>query len=294
MIEMGRAMALQGEMILRVWDVEHGACAMMQHVIGQYGSKIAMIDSGSADFWCPSSYIRSDLGRTILDYLFITNADQDHMSDLQGLWDMGITVPVLFRNPSYTGEQMRQIKRQGGTLTADAERYVSACSSFNQPVIEPFNSHMGGIIASTFWNPYPTFTDTNNLSLVVFIKYSNFKILFPGDLEKAGWRALLERPDFCAELRGTDVLVASHHGRDSGYCAEIFDYFTPSAVIISDKPIQHETQQTVPDYRRVVRNQGVRVRTTMKNRHVLTTRRDGWIQFNVDNDKYAITTEYNG
>lgn len=287
-------MALQGEMILRVWDVEHGACAMVQHVKGQYGGKLAMIDSGSTDDWRPSDYIRHDLGRTKLDYLFITNADQDHMSDLQGLWDAGITVPVMFRNPSYTGEQMRQIKRQSGPLSADAERYVSACSSFNEPVDEPFDLNMGGITATTFWNPYPTFTDTNNLSLVVFIKYSNFKILFPGDLEKAGWRALLQRPDFCAELRGTDVLVASHHGRESGYCADIFNYFTPSAVVISDKPIAHETQQTVPDYRRIVRSQGVRVSTTMKDRHVLTTRRDGWIQFNVNNDTYTITTECKG
>ena len=287
-------MALEGEMILRVWDVEHGACAMVQHALGQHGGKLAMIDSGSTDDWRPSDYIRHDLGRTNLDYLFITNADQDHMSDLQGLWDAGITVPVMFRNPSYTGEQMRQIKRQSGRLSADAERYVSACSSFNEPVDEPFDLHMGGITATTFWNPYPTFTDTNNLSLVVFIKYSNFKILFPGDLEKAGWRALLQRPDFCAELRGTDVLVASHHGRESGYCADIFKYFTPSAVVISDKPIEHETQQTVPDYRRIVRSQGVRVSTTMKDRHVLTTRRDGWIQFNVNNDAYTITTECKG
>jgi len=285
--------ALQGEMRLVIWDVQHGACAMMQHV-GQYAGRLAMIDSGSADDWRPSTYITKILGRNRLDYLFITNADQDHMSDLQGLWGAGITVPVLYRNPSYTGEQMRQIKRQSGPLSTDAERYVSSCATFNQPVGEPFNQYMGGITATTFWNPYPTFTDTNNLSLVVFIKYANFKILFPGDLEKAGWYALLQRADFRAELVGTDVLVASHHGRESGYCADIFNYFTPSAVVISDKPIEHETQKMVPNYRNVVRDQGVRVRTTMKDRHVLTTRRDGWIQFTVTNDNYFIDTECKG
>jgi len=287
-------MVLKGEMVLRVWDVEHGACAMVQHVVCQCGGKLAMIDSGNTDDWRPSAYIKNGLGRNTLDYLFITNADQDHMSDLQGLWDAGIEVPVLFRNPSYTGEQIRQIKRQSGPLSADAERYVAACSSYNQQVDEPFNLNMGGIIATTFCNPYPTFTNTNDLSLVVFLKYGNFKILFPGDLEKAGWRALLQRPDFCTELSGTNVLVASHHGRDSGYCPELFDYFTPSTVVISDKPIEHETQRTVPDYRRVIGTQGVHVRTTEKVRHVLTTRRDGWIQFTVDNDNYYIDTEYAG
>lgn len=284
-------MALQGEMRLVIWDVQHGACAMVQHV-NQYAGRLAMIDSGSADDWCPSAYITKTLWRNRLDYLFITNADQDHMSDLQGLWDAGIIIPVLFRNPSYTGEQMRQIKRQSGPLSTDAERYVSSCATFNQPVSEHFNQHMGGITATTFWNSYPYFTDTNNLSLVIFIKYANFKILFPGDLEKAGWEALLQRADFRAELIDTNVLVASHHGRESGYCADIFKYFTPSVVVISDKPIEHETQKMGPDYRRVVRNQGVRVRTTMKERHVLTTRRDGWIQFTVSgNGDYFIDTE---
>lgn len=285
---------VQGEMVLRIWDVEHGACAMLHHLQNGVAGKLAMIDSGSASGWRPSSFIKNNLGRSQLDYLFITNADQDHMSDLQGLWDARVTVPVLFRNPSYTGEQMRQIKQKGGPLSADAERYVSSCGTFNQPINEPFNQHMGGITATMFWNSYPTFTDTNNLSLVIFIKYGSFKILFPGDLEKAGWRALLQRADFCAELAGTDVLVASHHGRENGNCQDIFNYFTPSAVVISDKPIAHETQQTVPDYRRVVRNQGVRVRTTMKDRHVLTTRRDGFIQFTATNDNYVIDTEFRG
>lgn len=288
-------MALQGEMIIRVWDVEHGACAMVQHVTGQHSGKLAMIDSGSTSDWRPSNYIRNNLNRTTLDYLFITNADQDHMSDLRGLVDSGLSVPVFFRNPSYTGEQMRQIKRKSGPLTADAELYVASCSSPYVSVIDTFDNDMGGITAARYWNLYPTFTDTNNLSQAVFISFAGFKILFPGDLEKAGWRALLQRQDFLTELSGTEVLVASHHGRESGFFQDVFDHFTPSAVVISDKPIEHETQRTVPDYRRVVRDQGVRVRTTMKNRHVLTTRRDGWVQFRVSaNGDYIIDTECAG
>ena len=287
-------MALHGEMRLIIWDVEHGACAMVQHVLGQYAGRLAMIDSGCTDEWRPSNYITRTLGRTELDYLFISNADQDHMSDLRSLQDAGVRVNTLFRNPSYSGQQMRIIKSLSGPLSNDAEWYVGACDRYNIPTSIPFNSNMGGITATTFWNPYPTFTKTNDLSLVVFIKYSNFKVLFPGDLEKSGWRALLQRADFCAELVGTDVLIASHHGRESGYCADIFNYFTPSAVVISDKAIEHETQQTVPDYRRIVRDQGVLIRTTAKVRHVLTTRRDGWIQFTVTNDAYTIDTECQG
>ncbi|MDH6273548.1 beta-lactamase superfamily II metal-dependent hydrolase [Rhizobium leguminosarum] len=281
-----------GEMRLRIWDVQHGACAMVQHVNGQFDGRLGMIDSGCTDDWRPSTYIRRELGRDRLDYLFITNADQDHMADLRGLQAEGIYVDTLFRNNSYSGQEMRAIKSLGGPLSKDASWYVEACDSFNIPTNTPFNANMGGIQASVFSNPYPLFLNTNDLSLVVFFKYHGFKILFPGDLEKAGWLALLQRRDFCAELIGTNILVASHHGRENGYCPDIFTYFTPDAVVISDKPIEHDTQRTVPDYRRVVRDQGVRVRTTTKNRHVLTTRRDGWIQFTVNaNGDYFIDTE---
>lgn len=285
-------MMLQGEMRLRIWDVEHGACAFLCHHLNGYAGRLAMIDSGCTDNWTPSGCITQELGRNRLDYLFITNADQDHMSDLQGLWDAGIYVPVLYRNPSYTAEQILGIKRLSGRLTRDAERYVMSCVDFNQPVVEPFDQYMGGITARVFWNPYPFFKKTNDLSLVIFIKYGPFKILFPGDLEEAGWRALLERPDFLAELADLDILVASHHGRRSGFCADIFEYCYPSAVVISDKPIMHDTQMTNPDYRQVVRDSGVVVRTTGRTRHVLTTRRDGWIQFNVAGDgSYTVDTE---
>jgi len=286
-------------MRLRIWDVEHGACAMLQHMTttpgGDAGGRLAMIDSGNSDTWWPSTYIRGHMGRDTIDYLFITNADQDHMSDLKGLDDAGIGVQVLFRNPSYTSDQIRRIKLVSGPLTNDANWYVDACSSFNQPVEKPFNQSMGGIISTTYWNNYPSFTDTNDLSLVVFIKYCGFSILFAGDLEKNGWRALLQRPAFREDLSKIDVLVASHHGRASGFCPEAFDWCAPRAIVISDKPVQHDTQLTLPDYRAVTKDGGVIVRTTGKTRHVLTTRRDGWIQFQVGNDgRYFIDTEKHG
>jgi len=289
---------MAGFLRLRVWDVEHGMCAMLHHVTpspgGEIIGRIAMIDSGSTGDWRPSAYLLS-IGRTTLDYLIITNADQDHMSDLARLEQAGIAVKVLIRNPSYTGEQFRQIKLEGGPLTADAEWYAAACSKYTAPVSEPFNQYMGGIHAATFWNRYPEFKNTNDLSLAVFIKYGGFSILFPGDLEKPGWKALLENPAFREELSKITVLVASHHGRENGFSSDTFLFCVPRAVVISDKPMEHATQETVPNYRSVTSEAGVVVSTTGKTRHVLTTRRDGWIQFDVfDDGGFKVNTEYRG
>jgi len=278
------------ELIIRVFDVEHGACTIM---MAPGGGRIAMIDSGdnSTTRWRPSTYIRDVLERTELDYLFVTNADQDHLSDLEGLWQEGVNVRTLIRNPSITPQQLRKIKEEQGECTNDVERFLGIHASYVEPAQVPFEAGMGGVSASWFWCKYPYFTDTNNLSLVVFIKFGAFKMLFPGDLEKPGWLALARNPGFRAELQGTTIMMASHHGRETGFSEEIFRYFTPHAVVISDKPIAHETQKTVPDYRGVVQESGVKVVNHPTRRHVLTTRRDGDIVFKVQaNGDYLITT----
>ena len=167
---------------------EHGACAMLHHLENGVAGRLAMINLGDTTDWKPSAFIRYRLNRGTLDYLFVTNADQDHVSDLQGLWDRGINVPVWHRNPTLSSEIFRQIKEQSGPLTTDAKRYLRNLSGMSLPVAEPFNQYMRGITSSLFWNSYPQFTKTNDLSLVVFIKYAGFKILFPGILRNAvGW-----------------------------------------------------------------------------------------------------------
>ncbi len=289
-------MAVQGEMHLRIWDVEHGACAMLWHRQNGIAGKLAMIDSGDARDWRPSMWLLQQ-GVYAIDYLFVTNADQDHMSDLDGLWRANIAVRTLIRNPYPSASELRRIKAAGG-LSSDIERFLSIHESYNSPVTEPFNLHMGGITQKTFYNSYPQFQDTNNLSCVVSIEFAGFRILFPGDLEEDGWLALLQHQDFRNELAGVQVLVASHHGRENGYCKEVFDYCSPRAVVMSDKAIVHDTQNTTQLYRNHVMAKhasGVYVRTTQRQRHVLTTRNDGHIHFAVSsNGSFIIDTEYVG
>jgi hypothetical protein len=67
---------------------------------------------------------------------------------------------------------------------------------------------------------------------------------------------------------------------------------------MSDKSIVHDTQLMARVYHDEVAKHhpaGVHVATTNKRRHVLTTRRDGHIQFVVDeNSRFTITTERTG
>jgi beta-lactamase superfamily II metal-dependent hydrolase len=292
---------MPGQMILKIWDVEHGACAMVTHR-SDYGveGRLAMIDSGdnSSTGWKPSTYIKHYLNRGVLDYLFVTNADLDHISDLDNLWKEGIAVSTFFCNRSVSPAVMTIIKEMSGEVTNDIQRYLDLHASYIYPANTPFDQNMGGITVKTYWNSTPRFYDTNNLSLVAIFKFGTFKILFPGDLEEDGWLALLEQPAFRAELADTTVLVASHHGRENGYCQLLFTYCHPRLVVISDKTIVHDTQGMTQAYRQRVTDHwpnGVLVATTGKQRHVLTTRRDGWITFNVnDRGDFTICTECYG
>ena len=255
-----------------------------------------MIDSGCTAEWHPSAYIRHGLGRTVLDYLIITNADQDHLSDLAGLAAQSVYVKTLTRNRHPPPDVLRAMKQQSGGVTDDMEQYLALHSTYTVDATEPFDLHMGGITLKTFANPYPLFQNTNDLSLVAFIQYSAFKIVFPGDLEEAGWLALLQRPEFCAALRGVNVFVASHHGRENGYCEPVFAHCHPQVVVTSDKSIIHDTQLMTPIYRQRVldHENGVLVANTGERRHVLTTRRDGHILFRVNDNNYTVETEKQG
>jgi hypothetical protein len=154
----------------------------------------------------------------------------------------------------------------------------------------PFEQAMGGVTIRSFCHSFPTFTNTNDLSCVFFLGFGPFKIMFPGDLEKPGWKAHLNNPAFIVELRTTTILVASHHGRENGYCEEAFQYLQPQAVAMSDKSILHGTQEMVPQYRGKIRGEGIIVTNEPERRHVLTTRCDGDIVFKVeDNGNYSVS-----
>src|SRR5689334_1176479 len=106
---------MASEFILRIFDVEHGACTMMQAPNG----RTAMIDCGhnSLTGWRPSRYIRQELGLDRINYFFVTNADRDHLSDCAGLLEHGVHVETLVRNGSPSAPALRVLKEAEGPLS---------------------------------------------------------------------------------------------------------------------------------------------------------------------------------
>jgi hypothetical protein len=82
-------------------------------------------------------------------------------------------------------------------------------------------------------------------------------------------------------VQDVSVFVASHHGRESGCCTELFELFRPQLVIISDDGRQYDSQDTDDWYR--TRCAGA-VFVANERRYVATTRKDGAMRIDVTAD----------
>jgi beta-lactamase superfamily II metal-dependent hydrolase len=259
-------------MKLQIFDVEHGACALLTCD----NNTRLMIDCGynASTGWRPGTYLQNQ-GIRKLEMLAITNYDEDHADAANNLFDK-ISVQWLLRNPSVSAQMIRHLKSEDRMgpgierLVYEIERNFNGLGGSESP------PNFQGLEYKYFYNDYPLFDDENNLSLALLLKCHGRGVMFTGDLEKAGWRELLKREEFRAALQQTNVLVASHHGRESGCCDEMIPYFENAFyVVISDKGYAHETQETIPFYRRIAKGGPFRDDT----RRVLTTRNDGGITF---------------
>jgi beta-lactamase superfamily II metal-dependent hydrolase len=268
-------------MLLQIFDVEHGACALLTC---DNGTRM-LIDCGhnATTGWKPGDHL-ARLGVTKLDMLMVTNYDEDHVSGIRNLEEK-VRVEWLVRNTSVNGPSLLALKSDTGagpSVKHLAARMPNFVFTQNPRPIFP------NVTWSVYNNRYPDFDDENNLSMVVELVVNGFRFLFPGDLERAGWLKLLNNnAAFRDAVKQTDVLVASHHGRENGVCKEIFDVVgcKPVIVVISDDYHQYDTQKTLQYYGSKAKG----VVLGAENRKVLTTRCDGEIHFEFTGRAYGWT-----
>jgi beta-lactamase superfamily II metal-dependent hydrolase len=256
-------------MQLQIFDVAHGFCA---YVVADNGNTM-LIDCGRNEQtgFEPGQYLASH-SCTAIERFFVLNYDEDHLSGLPNLLALSQRVPIriLNRNPTISPDQLRTLKLESGLLGSGITALLEMLQTYTAPVTVP--PYYVGLEYEVFYNSYPRFRDTNNLSQVVFLHFPGLSIVFPGDLEKAGWRALLSSSRFQENLRKINIFVASHHGRDSGYAPEVFQVCSPDIIVISDEAVRYETQETAYSNH----SKGIRW-STGGVRKVLTTRQDGMI-----------------
>ena len=260
---------------INIFDVEHGACASIHTPTGH----TILLDCGhnSSTNWRPSTWLTTN--RLQPELLIVSNLDEDHVSDLANV-DRLCAPNRFYTNLTVPPEYVVREKSTGTGMTPGMTTAVSYMRSASANPAPPLNF---GIEYYFFENPYPAFSDFNNLSVVTFAFYAGHGIIFPGDIEQRAWRMLLARPDFRQCLSRVNLFVASHHGRQNGFEPTVFDHCRPEIILISDKSVSHGSQLTSGRYGAYAR--GVMFGRT--RRDVLTTRNDGAISISIRQDGQA-------
>lgn len=271
--------------LLQVFDVDHGACALLT-MPTPHGAKRILIDCGhSTDIggklWLPGEHLRKQ-GVSHVDALICTNFDEDHASGAPSMVQNKVSVGCILGNPTVPPEVIEHLKTEDGM--GNGIRVIANSLAGRRAAGEEQSlPNIPGVSLRTFYNPWPHWNTENNLSLVVHLTVWNTVFLFPGDMERDGFENMLQLPSFSALMPGIHVLVAAHHGRENGRCPAMFDVHgcSPQLVIISDCAKRHQSQETVPYYYRKAR--GVPNVRGPDTRYVMTTRDDGEMLFRWEN-----------
>ena len=135
----------------------------------------------------------------------------------------------------------------------------------------------GGVSIGHFSSRSCGVSNINNHSGVVVFDYSGSKIVVPGDNEPPSWNVLKEQPDFQKAVRNADIFMASHHERNSGYAADLFELFKPSLCVISDGRVQDTDATNRYSYHATGWTVHSKSDGTSTERNCLTTRSDGFV-----------------
>lgn len=137
------------------------------------------------------------------------------------------------------------------------KRFPQSVTPLTDDPLHPANAGM----SITYYRPTGCGTSNlNNHSLVLIFSYAGSKVLVPGDNESPSWKELLKQPGFVSSIKGTDILLAPHHGRQAGFSPELFEHINPRLVIISDG--SHSDTSATDRYGRQTRGWKVWSRTT--------------------------------
>ena len=258
------------------WNVEHGSAALVQTPNGQ---QIA-IDLGSDAEFSPLQHIKHGMGIDQLDKVIITHPHMDHIEDILN-FDL-LSPRILLRPPQLTADDISNGHNNVGPEAVQIfQKYLEIDASYTSPVETVYDptiaANNGGASITSFLPKNSPKTNLNNHSIVTVIEYQGVKILSPGDNEAPSWEELLADVAFKVAIKNTHVLVAPHHGRKSGFHAELFNHISPLLTIISDG---REVDTSATD-RYSARSRGRDVQRgngVYEIRKCVTTRKDGNIE----------------
>jgi beta-lactamase superfamily II metal-dependent hydrolase len=285
-------------MKVTVFNVEHGACSFITTPNGH----AVMIDAGCTQGFSPIHYlVPRDLKTATkwenraLTELIITHPHEDHINDIETIKQA--SPPALLLRQRYNWEDVK-VSEDGEYEKLDI--YAAWQNTYNgTPVTLP----VYGMDIKWFCltpdeaKKIDEAKFINNSSMVVVATVTGTKgdkftekFLFGGDVETAGWEALLAKNNgFKEAVKNTDFFIPSHHGHKSGFSQALFDAMGKSP-ILNIVSIHNNDEHIDEHYKLEGYASGTKING--ETRRQLTTRCDGTITIHVtDEGKYWVGLE---
>ncbi len=274
------------DFIFTLWDVEHGLAIWLQTPAGQHH----WIDAGRAGDFSPSKWVKEKYAVTKLDFLILSHPDGDHLNDLTQLVESLGNPRILLRNKSLPEEE----KFKSATLDYQKTfrildtTYISPVADAESPMNSTYN---GGVEVKAGYNNYSESCTGNNTSVVAFYLYAGWLFVCPGDIEDSGWQELwtAKKEVFEPLIKAAKwrILVAPHHGRESGYSQHMMDCINPHLALISDVAGQSPTDKSFRE-----KPLGLKLNGEIKK--FLSTKQKGRIHFSITPEGAYTFNQYEG
>lgn len=268
------------------WDVQHGHATYIKSPNGKH----IVIDLGIGDYsgnnssFSPLRHLRYNYYVTQLDQVIITHPHLDHIDDILN-FDL-LKPKVLHCNRAISDDKILK-----GVREYDKPKYlkfIEIRNRYTSPVGDSDDlqkpDNWGGMKVTTFTPWWYDGDNLNNYSIITVIEYAGIKVVVPGDNETQSLERFMELDSFKNAISNAYILLAPHHGRESGYCSEFVKHVNPSLTIVSDG----KYCDTSANNRYSKNSSGWKVHKkngTSSDRKCLTTNSDGevYVEFGYDN-----------
>lgn len=251
-----------GTMAVRFVDVGQGDGSVIEFPDG----KTLVIDTAADANGAVNSVLASDK-RTTINWLVATHPDADHIGGLAG---------VIASN-DVKSVWAPHVNSSTRTYTNFLNAVSSAGLSIHNAVSSKTIAKGSGYSIELLWPPKDaSYSDTNDYSAIVLVKYGSKRFLFTGD-------APVEAQEQAGSGR-VDVLKVSHHGSASGTDDALAATLSPQIAVLSyglDNSYGHPTQ-TVID---ALKGAGAKV---------YGTGAQGTVTVTTDGKKLHVKTEHSG
>jgi competence protein ComEC len=233
-----------------------------------------VIDLGTGEHLVPSAFLRNV---PKISELQISHPHTDHFDDII---ETSKKAFLSFTCPDVAGFSDEAIGwKKGDKGKIEKLRELQE----TRPSLPFLMCEPNGFIYKVWWPVEVDPDDPNTASLVTILSYKGVTILLGGDLPARGWESLLTtKKDFIAAAATTTIFKVPHHGLADACCEPLLSWMAPKLCIISDKPLEKDSEDTAAAKWYEDRSRGCDVVGYRGKRKVLTTTNDGSVFISVD------------